>query len=94
MFNPKIIDVGEDDWYMEEGCLSWPGLYVKIKRPKSIQVRYQDADAQFHTETLAGITARVVLHEYDHLNGLCHIDRATRYHRDLGMKRWKKKQKL
>src|SRR5438270_293167 len=48
-FNPRIVDVSDEEVLLEEGCLSFPGLYVKLKRPIHIRVRYQDADGETHT---------------------------------------------
>lgn len=89
-FNPRIIDVSAESHYMEEGCLSYPGLVVKIKRPKSIKVRFQLPDGDITTEKFAGLSARVFMHELDHLNGVVHLTRANLYHKQQAMKRWKK----
>lgn len=88
-FNPRIVDVSEEMILLEEGCLTYPGLSVKVKRHKHIKVRYQDPDGVFHTEKLTGMTARIFQHEMDHLDGIRFFDRADRYHRDQAMRRWK-----
>lgn len=90
LINPKIVDVSEETVVLEEGCLSYPGLYVKIKRPKHIKIRFTDFNNRTHTLKFTGITARAIQHEMDHLDGIVHIDRANRYHRELALKRWKK----
>lgn len=79
--NPKIVSIIDDtmDAY-EEGCLSFPNLVCKVKRPKSIRVRYQDTRGETHSETLSGLSARIFQHETDHLNGILFTDRASRYH--------------
>ena len=88
-FNPNIVDVGDKEEYQEEGCLTYPGLFVKIKRPVSIKIRYQDADGQWHTEKFTGLTARIIQHEMDYLNGIRFFDRATKYHRDKAFNKWR-----
>jgi len=89
-FNPRIVDVGEKEGMMEEGCLSYPGLLVKIKRPQAIKVRFQLPDGDTTTQTFAGLSARVFLHELDHLNGIVHLDRASRFHKDQALRKQKK----
>ena len=97
VFNPEIISSSEDCGTDEEGCLSFPDLWMKIKRPNEITVKYQNIDGDTVTETVRGFLARLFQHEIDHLNGLTIFDRASRYHRDLAVKNreklWKKRQK-
>lgn len=90
-FNPRIVDTGEEQVVLEEGCLSFPGLMVKVKRPKNIKVRYEDADGETHTEKLTGMTARVFQHELDHLDGILFYNRASRVHRDTALAKWRKR---
>lgn len=89
-FNPRIVNYSRESQYMEEGCLSYPGLFVSIKRPKSIRVRFQAPNGVTVTETFAGMTARVFQHELDHLDGIVHLGRATLYHKEQAMKKWKR----
>lgn len=86
MFNPKIVNVSEETEIMEEACLSFPGVSVKIKRPKDIRVRFQMPSGYTETKTFNGLTARTIQHEIDHLNGILFINRANRYHREKAMK--------
>lgn len=92
-FNPRIVDVSEETIVMEEGCLSFPDLYVKVKRPKKIKVRYADINGEIVTKTFDGITARVFQHELDHLDGINYQQRANRYHLNQARKKKTKKQK-
>jgi len=69
-FNPEIISYSEDEDWLTEGCLSFPGLFIKIKRPTSIDVKFQDLDGTFRDMKLEGIIARCYQHELDHLNGV------------------------
>lgn len=81
-FNPRIIDVSAEQVLLEEGCLSYPHLYVKIKRPKHIKVRFQNVYGETLTEKFTGMTARCFLHELDHLNGIVYHSRANKIHFD------------
>lgn len=89
-FNPKIVDITGDMVLMEEGCLSYPGLFVKIKRRESVRVRYADPRGEVTTEVFDEIPSRVIQHEYDHLDGIVYFTHANRYHLDAA-KRQKKK---
>ena len=90
VFNPRVVDVSTETVTLEEGCLSYPNLFVKIKRPKSIKVRFTTPDGETSTKTFTGITARVFLHELDHLNGIAHTSRANSYHLEQAKKLVKK----
>lgn len=72
--NPKIIKM-EGTSRMEEGCLSFPGRTVSLKRPEKIVVKAQDSRGKFFTMTARGLLARCILHEMDHLNGITFLDR-------------------
>jgi peptide deformylase len=88
-FNPVVVGYSDDIISLEEGCLSFPGMICKIKRPRHVRIRFQDENGDTHTELFTGITARVCQHEYDHLNGELFFNKANKYHRDLALKRWK-----
>lgn len=79
-FNPRIVDQTTETNALEEGCLSYPHLIVKIKRPVSIKVRYQDALGEMHTQKLTGMSARAFLHELDHMDGKVFTSRANPIH--------------
>ena len=70
MINPVLFDLSEAQSSMEEGCLSIPGVREPVSRPVSIGVEYYDADWNLVEEHLDGLAARIVLHEYDHLDGI------------------------
>lgn len=89
-FNPRIVDTSEDKLVLEEGCLSFPNLFVKIKRPQVIKVRYTLPDGKTVTQQYQDLTARVFQHELDHLDGICHLSRANVVHLDQAKKRKKK----
>jgi len=90
VFNPKVVDLIGDDWVIEEYCASDPGLFVKIKRPKAIRARYSLMDGSTNTIKFDAMTARVFLHEYDHMNGILPFSRANRYHMEQARKQKKK----
>ena len=69
-FNPRIIKSYSEEVEMEEGCLSYPDLCLNISRPKKIVVKYEDTDKKIHKLKLDGLSARIFLHEYDHLEGI------------------------
>ncbi len=72
--NPEILGTSVDEVWMEEGCLSVPGIYSSVKRPKKIAIQAQDLEGNFFKMKLSGFLARVFQHENDHLNGVLFID--------------------
>ena len=75
-FNPKIIKESKDEVVMEEGCLSYPELYLEISRPSSIIIKYEDEGKNKIKNKLEGFIARVFQHEYDHMEGIDFTQRA------------------
>lgn len=69
-FNPRIIKSYSEEVEMEEGCLSYPELFLKIKRPDKIIVKYEDENKKTHKMKLEGLASRVFQHEYDHMEGI------------------------
>ena len=80
VFNPQILDRSGEQYYAEEGCLTYPGLYVKIKRYNLIRTRYTTNAGVTDTIKLSGITSRIFQHEFDHLEGVRFTSRANPYH--------------
>lgn len=72
--NAHIVDLEGDEWAYNEGCLSIPKIREDVYRPETVVLRYQDEQFVEHTESFNGITARVILHEYDHIDGKLFID--------------------
>jgi peptide deformylase len=72
--NAKIIELSGNEWVYNEGCLSIPRIRDDVYRHESVTLEYVDEQFQLHTETFAGITARVILHESDHIEGKLFID--------------------
>lgn len=75
--NPEIVEDGEEEVDFEEGCLSIPGLRGHVDRPVDIRIRYQDAQFNTHDERYSGVKARIIQHEYDHLEGVLFTDRLS-----------------
>ena len=69
-FNPRIIKSYSEEVEMEEGCLSYPELFLNVKRPDKIVVKYEDEDKKTHKIKLQGLASRVFQHEYDHMEGI------------------------
>lgn len=72
----KVEEYG-DNWPYNEGCLSIPKVREDISRPAKVRLRYMDENFKEHEQTFDGITARVILHEYDHIDGKLFIDYLT-----------------
>jgi peptide deformylase len=81
--NPHIVEETGDYWAYIEGCLSLPHIREEIKRPGTVRIQYYDANFNFFDETYNGIKARVIQHEYDHLEGKLLIDRVSPLRRKL-----------
>lgn len=74
LINPKIIKRSEKKVFIEEGCLSIPEVREEVERPESITIVYQDTDLKEHTLEADRLLARVLQHEYDHLQGILFTD--------------------
>lgn len=77
VINPAITARGGRRVRAEEGCLSLPKIYAEIERPERCTMRYQDLDGATHVEDFEGFEARIVQHEFDHLEGVLIVDRMT-----------------
>lgn len=75
--NPKIIEETGVEWDFNEGCLSIPDVHEDIFRKPEIKIEYQDQNFDTKIETLSGLPARVVQHEYDHIEGILFTDRIS-----------------
>lgn len=87
--NPEITWESEVDTEFEEGCLSIPDIKEPVFRPESVQIIYRDENMQEHSRTVAGILARVIQHEYDHLEGILFTDHISAFRRNLLKRRLK-----
>jgi len=77
-FNPELTRVSQETELMKEGCLSFPDIFLMIKRSKTIEFKYQDVEGKEQTAVLEGLGARCVQHEIDHLNGILFLQRASK----------------
>lgn len=81
--NAQIIEESGEEWAYNEGCLSIPKVREDVNRKKVVLIKYQDERFVEHTESFDGITARVIQHEYDHIEGKLFIDHITPLQRRL-----------
>lgn len=72
--NPQILSATGTEWAYNEGCLSIPKIREDIVRPEEVVIAFQDEVFREHTRTFHGVTARIILHEYDHIEGKLFID--------------------
>jgi peptide deformylase len=91
IFNPKIIEASKEQILDQEGCLSYPGLYLHIKRPEWIVAEFQDSSGNFKEIKIDGYMAKCFQHEFDHLNGVCFVDRVSQMKLQLAMKKLNKR---
>ncbi|MDR1257741.1 MAG: peptide deformylase [Tannerellaceae bacterium] len=87
MINPVIEEYSDRETATEEGCLSLPGIHEKVMRPDSIRIKYADENMVERKERIGGFAARIVQHEYEHLDGLIFIDGISAIRRQLNKKK-------
>ena len=90
--NPEIVH-SEGEVVHEEGCLSLPGLWKKVKRAKRVVVRAQDLEGKEFEIEAEGLLSRAIQHEIDHLDGICFVDRLSPLQRRLALEKYKKLKK-
>jgi peptide deformylase len=90
VFNPKILKFSSEQELFKEGCLSYPDLWLTVKRPKSITVSYQNSNGDIIEAEMDGLIARCFQHEYDHLMGICFVDKVSQMKLQLAMKKVRK----
>lgn len=88
--NPEIEHLGDDHVSIEEGCLSFPNVYIPVKRTNNILVRYQEADGTKKEMRADDLLSIVIQHEYDHLDGVTFLSRVSRLRKDAAMKKLRK----
>ena len=89
-WNPRIEATSDDTILMQEGCLTFPYLFLNIKRPRKIQVQYEDDDGKEITRDFDGLFARIFLHEYDHTLGLTFVEKVSKLKFDMAKKKAEK----
>ncbi len=92
LINPEIINV-EGEQYGDEGCLSFPGIYTKVKREMQTVVRFQNVKGETQEMGFEDLPARCVLHETDHCDGIVFLDKMSPLKRELSKRKIKKLQK-
>ena len=83
MINPELLEESENEVEYDEGCLSIPGINETVSRPEAIKISYMDENFIEHVEVYDGYKARVVQHEYDHLEGHLFTDKIKPLRRQL-----------
>ena len=81
--NPQMLSETGEPWGFEEGCLSIPGVRELVQRCPSIVLRYEDENRQVHEEAFSGMAARIIQHEYDHLEGILFTDKLSAFKKQL-----------
>ena len=87
VFNPQLVQVSEETELFREGCMSFPGLWLTLRRPKSCVISYQDKDGNKVVQEFPGMAARIALHELDHVNGIVFTMRASKFKVDWELKK-------
>lgn len=87
LVNPEIVSASPDALPYDEGCLSVPGITESVDRPRAVRLRYTTLDGERVERDAAGLLARVVQHEIDHLDGILFVDRLSLLKRQLLRKR-------
>lgn len=90
VFNPHILEYSTEQALFKEGCLSYPDLWLTIKRPEWIVAQYQDSKGNLHEVKIDGYLSRCFQHEYDHLDGICFVDKVSQMKLQLAMKKLRK----
>ena len=94
LINPEIIESSPEISTYEEGCLSFPGQYADVKRPKGVTIRYLDREGNQRLIEADGLLATCVQHEMDHLNGVVFVDHISSVKRDIIIRKLKKVKRL
>ena len=81
--NPVMVSETGEEWGFEEGCLSIPGVRELVNRPADIVLRYEDENRQPHEQAFSGMAARIIQHEYDHLEGVLFTDKLSAFKKQL-----------
>jgi peptide deformylase len=91
LFNPRIIETSKEEILDYEGCLSFPGLYLNVKRPSWVVAEYQDSKGNVKEVRIDGYISKCFQHELDHLNGVCFVDKVSQLKLQLAMKKLRKR---
>ncbi len=86
-FNPEIVTKSDTEILMDEGCLTYPGLWLKVKRPDGIEVQYEDKSGEIQNQAMFGLECRIFLHEYDHMEGTNFTQKVSKIKLNRALKR-------
>ena len=89
-FNPMIVSTGEEEIMMKEGCLTFPFIFLDIKRPRKIVAKYTDENGDLQEAHLDGMMSRIFQHEYDHMLGRVFTEYASKMKLDMAYKKAEK----
>lgn len=90
LFNPRIIETSTEMILDQEGCLSYPGLFLAVKRPSWVVAEYQNSKGDIIEARFEGYLAKCFQHELDHLDGICFVDKVSQMKLNLAMKKLRK----
>jgi len=94
VFNPTIVNYSDEVLTEEEGCLSYPGMFIPVKRPVSIRARFSNYEGKTITKNMSDMTSKCFQHEYDHLIGINFLSRASSVHVERAKRQKKKLDRL
>ena len=89
-FNPKLLETSKEQILMDEGCLTYPGVWLKVKRPIAIKVEFEDEKGERHEKEFQGLPSRIFQHEYDHMEGTDFTHKVSKMKIDRAMKKLNK----
>lgn len=89
--NPEITNFTEDEMLNEEGCLSFPDLYIGLNRKKEVELKWQDTKGEYHKEWFKELESICIQHEIDHLNGIVFVNRLKPAKKQLILNKYMKK---
>jgi len=89
-FNPMIISSSEEKVLMDEGCLTFPFVFLKISRPRKVVVKYEDENGDLQEGHLDGMISRIFQHEYDHMQGKVFVEHVSKFKLDRAYKKAEK----
>ena len=89
-FNPKILELSKEQILMDEGCLTYPGIWLKVKRPYAVKFEYEDEKREKHEKEFIGLPSRIFQHEYDHMLGRTFTEYASKMKLDMAYKKAQK----
>jgi peptide deformylase len=87
IYNPVLVNAEEDQELGQEGCLSFPGVWVQVNRSRAVMVRYQNNKGEFLLSRLEGLEARCFQHELDHLDGITFNKRVSKLKWDIAQQK-------